>query len=94
MGVHVESTLELSPGGLLKVLRHRMNRNVSRSALFRWRKTLGFMEPPFYLDHVEALEIYGNFLGLGLKPDVAEKKTREELKARKYSQGEYKNGTA
>jgi hypothetical protein len=55
---------------------------------------LGFIEPPFYQDHVEALEIYGNLLGLGLKPDVAEKKMTEELRARKHSQGEYQDGTA
>jgi hypothetical protein len=93
MEAKIETDIELSPGGLLKVLQRRMNRTVSRSSLFRWRRTLGFLEPPFYIDHVEALEIYGNLLGLGLKPDVAKAKTEEQIELRYSFKEDISNGT-
>jgi hypothetical protein len=78
----------LSPGELVDVLAVEMNRAVSRSAVFRWRQRLNFLTPPFYEDHVEALKIYGNLLGLGIKPDVAKEKTIEALTNSKYAKGE------
>jgi hypothetical protein len=76
-----------SPGDLLMELNKRMNRSVSRSALFRWRQKLRFFHPPYYDDHVEALMIYGNLIGLGMKPDAAKDATEEQMELREIYRG-------
>ena len=78
----------LTPGELLEELNRRMNRSVSRSALFRWRQQLRFFTPPFYEDHIESLMVYGNLVGLGMKPQAAHEATKEEIKLRKHAKGE------
>lgn len=75
----IKAELGLSPGGLLKELRQRMDRNISRTSLFRWRKHLGMVEPPYYEDHITALEIYGSLLSVGVDPQSAKIKTFDEI---------------
>ena len=75
----IQAEIGLSPGALLKELKQRMNRNISRTSLFRWRKHLNMACPPYYEDDINALEIYGSLLSVGVDPESAKIKTLAEI---------------
>jgi len=60
---------------LLQEISSRLGRSPDRSTVYRWRQVLGFREPPYAFDHVEALTQFGKLVGLGVRPDRAKQMT-------------------
>jgi hypothetical protein len=78
--VNEEEKLEgFTPGELLGEVNECMNKVVSRSALFRWRKSLNILDPPFTPLDVKALALYGNLISLGAKPNKAKKRVLDYI---------------
>lgn len=86
-----ETLTGLTPGELLGEVNGYMNKVVSRSALFRWRKSLNILDPPFTPLDVKALVLYGNLISLGAKPNKAKKRVLayiDELEHSTQNQGD------
>jgi hypothetical protein len=62
----------------------RLNRDLDRTTVYRWRQVLHFKQAPYDLSHVEALAHFGRLVGMGVKPERAKQITiqyMEEISA-------------
>jgi hypothetical protein len=67
---------------LIEEVGARLNRDLNRSTVYRWRKILGFTHPPYMVDHVESLSFFGRMVGLGVSPDKAKQLTIQYMEQR------------
>jgi hypothetical protein len=76
----MNAQIEFSRKQLLQeVSAHTKYRDVNPKSFYRWLKDLGFIEPPYQLDHLKAVTFYADRLALGIKSAPAKQLTIEYL---------------
>jgi hypothetical protein len=77
---NVNHQLEFSRKELLeRVSVEAQYRDVNPKSFYRWLKDLGFIAPPYDLNHLQAVTYYADRLALGIKSAVAKQLTIEYL---------------
>lgn len=67
---------------LVQEVGSRLCRNLDRTTVYRWRQVLGFREPPYAVDHVDALTYFGKLVGMGVRPDRAKELTINHMESK------------
>ena len=81
MTVYVESLVLLGVEQAREHVSSSLGKEVSRTTFYRWRQFLG-LGPPYSLEAVEALAIYGKTLAACRDTKLSKQKTLKMLKER------------